>query len=208
MAITTKFLEELGIEKDVADKIFAARGEEVEREKAKLATMKSELDAKIEAFNALTTEFETLKTADADGAEWKAKFEALKADNEAKAKQAEAERMLREKAKAISVRFDAAVGEKEFGHDAIRESYLKKFESAIEDAKYQGKSDADILHELTKDDARAFHGVEIIKLAGGAPSTGSGEITRDEFKKMSYKSRLKLYNDNPKLYEELNEKGD
>lgn len=148
--------------------IMDLNGGEVEKNKK----LEAELKAKNEQFEALNKEFETLKTANADGEEWKAKFEALQAENTEKAKQAEADRILREKTESINKRFETAVGEKKFSHEAIRESYLKKFGEALENADYQGKSDTEIFHELTRDDGDAFKGVTIVKLAGGKPSGG------------------------------------
>lgn len=187
--------------------VMDLNGNDVEKAKSKVTALEAELKEKKEGFDSLNSEFEALKAANADGAEWKTKFEALQADNEAKARQAEADRIMREKADNISKRFVAALGDKTFSHEAIKEAYLKKFGEALEAEKYQGKSDGEIFHELTKDDGNAFKGVEIVKLAGGKPSSEGG-ISREEFKKMSYKSRLKLFNDNPKLYDELSEKGE
>ena len=87
-------------------------------------------------------------------------------------KQAEAERILIEKNNNISNRFNAVLGDKKFSHEAIRESYLKQFGNALENTDYQGKSDAEIFHDLTKDDATAFAGVTAVKLAGGRPQSG------------------------------------
>ncbi len=49
MAITVKYLEDLGIEKSIAEKIFAERGTEIEKEKAKLTAVEAELKEKKES---------------------------------------------------------------------------------------------------------------------------------------------------------------
>ena len=96
------------------------------------------------------------------------------------------------------------LGEKKFSHDAIREAYLKKFGDALENTDYQGKSDTEIFHDLTKDDATAFTGVTAVKLQGGTPQgVGGKSVTREDFNKMSYKERLQIYNENQALYNEL-----
>ena len=172
MAITVKYLEDLGVEKDVAAKIFAERSKEIEADKAKKEKLETELKEKTENLENLTTEFETLKTANASGEDWKAKFEALQAENLAKEKQAEAERILAEKNASIDKRFEAALGDKKFNHDAIRADYRQKFGEAIELEENKSKSDADIFHDLTKDDASAFVGVTTVKLVGGKTLTG------------------------------------
>lgn len=180
MAITVKYLEDLGVEKEVAEKIFAERSKEIEADKAKREKLETELKEKKESLDNLSKEFEDLKSSNASAEEYKTKYEALVADNEAKAKQAEADRILAEKTENINKRFEAAVGEKKFSHEAIRESYLKKFGDALDSAENQGKSDIDILHALTKDDATAFTGVTAVKLQGGTPQGIGKYKSKDE----------------------------
>ena len=175
MAITVKYLEDLGVEKEVAEKIFAERSKEIEADKSKREKLETELKEKKESLDNLSKEFEDLKSSNASAEEYKTKYEALVADNEAKAKQAEAARILAEKNADIEKRFAECVGDKKFSHDAIKASYLKKFAEALESEEYKGKGDVDIFHALTKDDAAAFTGVTAVKLQGGRPvGTGNG----------------------------------
>ena len=155
--------------------IMDLNGADVEKVKAKVTALEADLKEAKEANDKINTEFEALKSSNAGAEEYKSKYEALVAENEAKAKQAEADRILKEKSENISNRFNTVLGEKKFSHDAIREAYLKKFGDALESKDYEGKSDADIFHDLTKDDATAFTGVTAVKLAGGRPAgTGHG----------------------------------
>lgn len=152
--------------------VMDLNGSDIEKVKSKVTALEAELKESKEGFDRLNSEFETLKTANADGADWKTKFEALQAENETKAKQAEADKILQQKKENISKRFSDALGEKQFSHNAIRDAYLKKFGDALESEDYQGKSDSEIFHELTKDDGEAFKGTTIVRLAGGRPSSG------------------------------------
>ena len=179
MAITVKYLEDLGVEKEVAEKIFAERSKEIEADKAKREKLETELKEKKESLDNLSKEFEDLKSSNASAEEYKTKYEALVADNEAKAKQAEADRILAEKTENINKRFEAVVGEKKFSHNAIKADYLKKFGEALELEENKSLSDEQVFHNLVKDDATAFTGVTAVKLAGGRPSGTSGK-TRDE----------------------------
>ena len=178
MAITVKYLEDLGVEKEVAEKIFAERSKEIEADKAKREKLETELKEKKESLDNLSKEFEDLKSSNASAEEYKTKYEALVADNEAKAKQAEADRILAEKTENINKRFEAVVGEKKFSHNAIKADYLKKFGEALELEENKSLSDEQVFHNLIKDDKNAFEGVTAVKLAGGRPGT-SGK-TRDE----------------------------
>jgi hypothetical protein len=148
-------------------------GTDVEKAKSKVTSLENELKEKKADFDKLNTELEALKTANASGEEWKTKYEAIVAENEAKAKQAEADRILAEKNADVEKRFSECVGDKKFSHDAIKASYLKKFADALDSEEYKGKGDAEIFHALTKDDATAFTGVQAVKLAGGRPA-GTG----------------------------------
>jgi hypothetical protein len=170
---------------------------------------KADFNAKVEElkekktdFEKLNTEFEALKTANASGEEWKTKYEAIVAENEAKAKQAEADRILAEKNADTERRFNECVGDKKFSHDAIKASYLKKFADALDSEEYKGKGDAEIFHALTKDDATAFTGVTAVKLAGGRPQTvGKTYNTKDEIMAIKDSAeRLNAIQSNPNLF--------
>ena len=180
MAITVKYLEDLGVEKEVAEKIFAERSKEIEADKAKREKLETELKEKKESLDNLSKEFEDLKSSNASAEEYKTKYEALVADNEAKEKQAEADRILAEKNADIEKRFAECLGDKKFSHDAIKADYLKKFADALESEEYKGKGDVDIFHALTKDDAAAFTGVTAVKLQGGTPQGIGKYKSKDE----------------------------
>ena len=180
MAITVKYLEDLGVDKEVAEKIFAERSKEIEADKAKREKLETELKEKKESLDNLSKEFEDLKSSNASAEEYKTKYEALVADNEAKAKQAEADRILAEKTENINKRFEAVVGEKKFSHNAIKADYLKKFGEAIELEENKSLSDEQVFHNLIKDDSTAFTGVTAVKLQGGTPQGIGKYKSKDE----------------------------
>mgnify|MGYP003302490510 CR=1 FL=1 len=154
--------------------VMDLNGADVEKVKSKVTALETELKEKNEDIDKLNTEFEALKTANASCEEWKSKYEALQADIDAKEAQAKADKILAEKTEATNKRFEAALGDKEFNHEAIRADYLKKFGDAIELEENKSKSDADIFRELTENDATAFTGVTAVKLPGGTPKTTTG----------------------------------
>ena len=172
---------------------------------------KADFNAKVEEVKTLKGEKKTLEddiaklNENANGnEEVKKELEALKAKIDADAKQAEAERISREKAESDERLFNEAVGEKKFSHDAIKSHYFNLFRQDLAKEENKGKSAVDILHNLTKDDATAFTGVTAVKLQGGTPQgVGGKSVTREDFNKMSYKERLQIYNENQALYNEL-----
>lgn len=140
---------------------------------------KVDYNAKLEAIKSLEGDKKSLEdkigelTESANTAEeYKSQLEKLKSDIAEKEKEAKAEAERMEKEASITNRFTSVLGDKKFSHEAIKADYLKKFSEALENKAFEGKSDADIFHELTKDDANAFEGVSVFKLSGGNPSGG------------------------------------
>lgn len=186
MAITVKYLTGLGIDEETANKIFAERGKEIEADKAKYAELENKLTEKENSFNTLTQEFETLKANKANSEDWEKKFNDLQTEIAEKEKQEKAEKEKAEREAEIQNRYNAVCVDKdgkplEFAHEAIRAEYLKKFGEILSDtdnAEYKGKSDAEIFHALTKDDAAAFKGVQAsLDLPGGKQFGGGAEPT-------------------------------
>lgn len=118
MAISVKYLEELGIEKEVAEKIFAERGKEIAAEKTKREELEVTLGEKDKSLAKITEELNTLKENNADAKEWQTKFENLTQEIAEKEAQA-ADKEAKEKADNIASRLKAVLGEKEFSHSAI-----------------------------------------------------------------------------------------
>lgn len=165
--ITVKYLEELGIDKEIAQQIFAERGREIAEMNAEKAELEKQLSAVQENYEALNTELETLKQSNASGEEWKSKFETLQAETAEKERQSLAEKEEAERKASIKQRFEAVTQGKTFYNEPTKEYYLNKFSEAISNGEFEGVGDKDLIHSLTKDDATAFKGVEVMSLAGG-----------------------------------------
>ena len=147
---------------------------------------KADFNSKVEEVKTLKGEKKTLEdevsklNENANGNEdVKKELEALKAKIDADAKQAEAERISREKAESDERLFNEALGEKKFSHDAVKSHYFNLFRQDLAKEENKGKSAVDILHNLTKDDATAFTGVTAVKLQGGRPQ-GTGKYSSKE----------------------------
>lgn len=208
--ITTKYLEDLGIDKETAAKIFADRGKENTEYDTEKEKILDELAETKKQFSSLNDEFENLKASNADGEQWKTKFENLQAENEEKARKAEEERLLQEKSARNREYFNNAL--KAIGKTAddwngkfTADGYFNEFVKAIENEENAGKSHKDVLHNLVKNDQNAFKGVTAVKLAGGTP-TGNGKYkSRDEIMSIKDKStRLNEMLNNPQYFPEIN----
>lgn len=170
---------------------------------------KADFNAKVEEVKTLKGEKKTLEdkvtrlNENANGnEEVKKELEALKAKIDADAKQAEADRISREKAESDERLFNEALGEKKFSHDAVRSHYFNLFRQDLAKEENKGKSAVDILHNLTKDDATAFTGVTAVKLAGGRPQ-GVGKTYNSKEEIMAIKDRTERRQaiaENPALF--------
>lgn len=207
MAITVEYLTGLGIEKDVAEKIFSERGREISAEKEKSDKTASELKEAKETISRITTELDGLKANNASAEEWKQKYETLQHDVSEKERIAKEEAAAAEKQANLQARYAAVCVSKdgkplEWTHEAIKNDYFAKFAAAVEDKSNQGKSDADIFSSLTKDDATAFKGVTAVTLIGGKPLGMNGALTRADISKIKDPiARRKAIADNIELYQ-------
>ena len=161
---------------------------------------KADFNAKVEEVKTLKGEKKNLEdevarlNENANGNEdVKKELEALKAKIDADAKQAEADRISREKAESDERLFNETVGEKKFSHDAIKSHYFNLFRQDLAKEENKGKSAVDILHNLTKDDKNAFEGVTAVKLAGGTPQ-GNGTKYTSKADIMAIKDRTERRN--------------
>lgn len=149
---------------------------DVEKDKGKLPALEAELKEKKTALESLNAEFEQLKASNANAEDWEKKFNDLSAEIAEKEKQAKLEREAKEKADMIESRFNAVVGDRKFTHEAIKADYLHKFGEALDNKDFMGKSDADIFHELIKDDKNALENVQMqLNMPGGQPAGGANQ---------------------------------
>lgn len=140
-------------------------------------TVKSDLEN-------INNQFEDLKANNATAEDYKTKYENLVADNQRK----EDERKKAELEAAERAEFDKyfADNKKEWNNPFIADGYFGKYKEAKTAPENKGKMTADILHELTKDDATAFKGVTpTVQLPGASPIGGTTDRLTE------------LYKDNP-----------
>lgn len=141
---------------------------DIGKAKAGYEDLKKELTTAKLSLTDMTGELQTLKDSNANAEDWEKKFNGLQTEIAEKEAAAKADREKAEREAEIKSRYNAVCVDKdgkplEFAHEAIRAEYLKKFGEILSDtgnAAYKGKSDAEIFHALTKDDAAAFKGVQ------------------------------------------------
>ncbi len=178
--------------------IMDLNGKDVEKEKSKHTSLEDELKESKRAYETLTTELEALKSKNASAEEWETKYNALKAENEAKEKQALADKLAKEKEENNRSMFNRAVeayGKKseDWNNKFTENGYYNEFIKALELEENTGRAHKDILHDLVKDDATAFKGVQSVRLAGGTQTGNVGNNGESRAAQLSAKYHENLY---------------
>lgn len=187
------FLEGLGLEKEVVDKILAANGADIEREKGKIDTVKNDL---ADAHNELTkwkNEYNTLKSQQAEAGDFKTKFDELQSKYDTDIAQYQKQIADREYADVITreiadrkLKFSSKSAEKAFA------DLLKQKNLAIKDGKFEGMDD--FVKAQRESDPDAFLSeTPIVKFSsksgfGGAPEAGKSRAAKiaEEYRRNLY----------------------
>ena len=193
-----KFLEDLGLEKDVVDKVMSENGKDIEAAKTELTTVTAERDQLKKDVDDRDKQIDTLKKSAGDNEDLKKKIEDLQAENKAQKLNNAVEKALTN-AKALNLTATRAL--------------LKDLDKAefAEDGTVKGLDDQ--IKALQKGEDTKFlfaapdNKKSKTKLTGVSPSDpGDGKptgITKQQFAKMSYKEKLDLYNNDRDTYNML-----
>ncbi|MEG2322810.1 MAG: phage scaffolding protein [Anaerovoracaceae bacterium] len=197
----TEFLKELGLEKEVIDKIFTENGKDVEAEKAKAEKIKidfEQLKTEKEALNDRLTERDTqledLKKTAGSADELQKQIEALQADNRAKEETHAAEITQLKINNSVKEAITAAGGK-----NAKAISALLELENAelTEDGQVKGLTEQ-IKKLQSAEDAKFLFNNNKVTLKGakvGDPSDPSDPQV--DFSKMSYEQICEQMESNP-----------
>lgn len=209
-----KFLEDLGLEKEMIDKIIDENSADIGKAKGELETIKEKLsttEKELETTKKLVTErdtqLETLKNSSGDIESLKKQIETLQADNKAKDEAHAAEI----KELKVNAAVDAAITNAK-GRNAKAIKALLNLENAelAEDGTVKGLSEQ--LNALIKaEDSKFMFDVDTKKptVKGATPGESGNDdadkpiVTKEQFSKMSYKDRTKLFTENKELYDSL-----
>mgnify|MGYP000322365634 CR=1 FL=1 len=193
-----KFLEDLGLEKDVVDKIMNENGKDIEAAKTELTTVTAERDQLKKDVDDRDKQIDTLKKSAGDNEDLKKKIEDLQAENKAQKLNNAVEKALTN-AKALNLTATRAL--------------LKDLDKAefAEDGTVKGLDDQ--IKALQKGEDTKFlfaapdNKKSKTKFTGVSPSDPGDDkpagITKQQFAKMSYKEKLDLYNNDRDTYNML-----
>lgn len=188
-----KFLEDLGLEADVVEKIMAEAGKDTTALKAKVDDLTEQVNVKdttIAEKNKKIAEFEKVDVE----AIKKEQFDLGKAEGSKEIEEFKKQNAL-EKALANYKAKDTNILSKMLDMDKIK--FNDKFEimEGLEEQINPLKESHDYLFNSDK---------PLPKFADKTPGTSNGaEISKEDFRKMSYKDRVALKKEQPEVYENL-----
>lgn len=136
-----------GLTDEAIDKIMAENGKDIEAEKAKNATLKSENDTLKADKKALEDKITGLKESAKSADEIKNELDVLKADIK---KKEDAEKAAAEDA-ALTEAITAVFGDKKFTSDYVKNGIIADMKTEIAKPENKGKGYTEIFESLTKD---------------------------------------------------------
>lgn len=187
-----KFLEDLGLETDAIEKIMAEAGKDVTSLKARVDDLTEQINVKDTTISEKNNKIAELEKVDVEAIKnteyERGKTEGSKEIEVFKKKNALDKALSKYKAK------DTSILSKMLDMEKVK--YNDKFEivEGLEDQINSIKESHDYLFDNDK---------TLPTFTGDIKQPGSTQITKEVFNKMGYQDRLKLYNENKELYDQL-----
>ena len=187
-----KFLEDLGLEEEVINKIMTENGKDVTSLKAKVDDLTEQINVKDTTISEKNNKIAELEKVDVEAiktAEYeRGKTEGSKEIEVFKKQNALDKALSKHKAK------DTSILSKMLDMEKVK--YNDKFEivEGLEEQINSIKESHDYLFDNDK---------PLPTLTGDIKQPGNTQITKEVFNKMGYQDRLKLYNENKELYDQL-----
>lgn len=103
----------------------------------------------------------------------------------------------------LKSRFDAVSQDKQFVNDITRQGIFNEFRTALEDKANEGKGDADILSAVLEGKTDIYKNPNQPPMIPPNEDLELDDVTKEQFAKMGYTDRLKLFKTNPELYHKL-----
>lgn len=188
-----KFLEDLGLETDVVEKIMAEAGKDTTSLKAKIDNLTEQVNVKETAIKEKNSKIAELEKVDVEAIKQE-EFERGKAEGSKEIEEFKKQNVL-EKALANHKAKDTNILSKMLDMEKIK--FNDKFEitEGLEEQIDSLKESHDYLFNSDK---------PLPKFSDKTPGADNGtEISKEDFKKMSYKDRVALKKEQPEVYENL-----
>lgn len=187
-----KFLEDLGLETDAIEKIMAEAGKDVTSLKARVDDLTEQINVKDTTISEKNNKIAELEKVD---------VEAIKT--------AEYERGKTEGSKEIEVFKKQNALDKALSKYKAKDTSILSKMLDMEKVKYNDKFEIvegleDQINSIKESHDYLFDNDNPLPIfSGDIKQPGKTQITKEVFNKMGYQDRLKLYNENKELYDQL-----
>lgn len=187
-----KFLEDLGLETDTIEKIMAEAGKDVTSLKARVDDLTEQINVKDTTISEKNNKIAELEKVDVEAIK-NAEYERGKTEGSKEIEVFKKQNAL-DKALSKYKAKDTSILSKMLDMEKVK--YNDKFEivEGLEDQINSIKESHDYLFDNDK---------PLPTFTGDIKQPGSTQITKEVFNKMGYQDRLKLYNENKELYDQL-----
>lgn len=187
-----KFLEDLGLETDTIEKIMAEAGKDVTSLKARVDDLTEQINVKDTTISEKNNKIAELEKVDVEAIK-NAEYERGKTEGSKEIEVFKKQNAL-DKALSKYKAKDTSILSKMLDMEKVK--YNDKFEivEGLEDQINSIKESHDYLFDNDK---------PLPTFTGDIKQPGSTQITKAVFNKMGYQDRLKLYNENKELYDQL-----
>lgn len=194
-----EFLKGLGLTDEQIQSIQAESGKEIQKYKDENTSLKADNENQKELLENANKEISSYKDMDFEGIkksaeEYKTKFETAETDYKNKIAEMEFNNKLEKYVSGLNLKNDI---------------YKKEVISQIKEKelKFDGETllgGEELVKKFKEQYAEAFNDTKAKPtFADSTPGMQTSEITKKDFKRMGYKERVKIYNENPELYKQL-----
>ena len=187
-----RLLEDLGLEADVIEKIMTEAGKDVTSLKARVHDLTEQINVKETTISEKNNKIAELEKVDVEAIKT-AEYERGKTDGSKEIEVFKKQNAL-DKALSKYKAKDTSILSKMLDMEKVK--YNDKFEivEGLEEQINSIKESHDYLFNSDK---------TLPTFSGDIKQPGSNQITKEVFNKMGYKERVKLYNENKELYDQL-----
>lgn len=191
-----KFLEDLGLDKNIVDQIMQENGNDINKAKSDYEDIKVQLETARNTIKERDTQIENLKQV--DGEALQAEITKLQKEN----KEATDKYTNDLKELKLNNAIKLAINDKVFNEDIAASLFDKSKLVLDDDGKVIGIDEQ--LENIKKENAFLFKTGKVETPYNPIGGNNPTQITKEQFNKMGYNDRVQLYNTNKELYTELN----
>jgi hypothetical protein len=182
-----EFLKGLDLDSELIDTIMVEHGKLVTKDKEELQTLKAQI--------------KELEESSKGAEELKTKYDELSK----KVKEDEAEKKAKEEEKMLNDNIDALLDGKKFTSDYVRNGLINDIKEGLNKPENKGKGIKELFEELTKDKEGIFVNPNAPQDIPKVNEDVFTNVNKEAFNKMGYKERVMLKQENPELFQQLNE---